>query len=304
MKKYIVFLLLSLLALSLAGCGGLNETATACLADLQAGLQERYDVTSSYSTLNEYKSKEIKGIDVELNAITAYKDVDLKNDGLNTIVSDYISALENQKEGINYIDSDNSKYKELYCDNGSEVRKECLKKLVDEYDFSVAEEYEDYFNDTLNITMIALDESVKATTENGEYEVKIVGAAETEWDKTGYEGALEDSDESTYPASIRLEAKNISYSGFLYDGKMSGYDLADDKSIIVTDGEGYSLEHYDTLGYSDGEYDGDAATSIGEKAKISSPYIVPNEESVVIVIINNTYKAIVGIDRENIVTIF
>lgn len=304
MKKYLVFFLLSLFALSLAGCGGLNETATACLADLQAGLQERYDVTSSYSTLDEYKSKEIKGIDAELNAVTAYKGVDLKNDGLNAIVSDYISALESQKEGINYIDSDNSKYKELYCDNGSEVRKECLKKLVDEYEFSVAEEYEDYFNDTLNITMIALDENVKAASENGEYEIKIVGAAETDWDKTGYIDALEDMDDSTYPASIRLEAKNISYSGILNDEKMSVYDLASDKSIIVTDGEGYSLEHYDSGGESDGEYDSYAELSIGERAKISSPYIVPNDKSVVVVIINKAYKAIVGIDRENIVSTF
>ena len=131
MKKILtIAIMITLVVCALSGCGGLDEQSTQCLSDIQKGLQNRWDYTNlDYETYDEYKDNVSKGISVELSAVEQYKDTQFSDKEFATIISKYITALENQAEGIAYLFTDTDKYNTLYIENGLEVRCECLNQL-------------------------------------------------------------------------------------------------------------------------------------------------------------------------------
>lgn len=303
-KKNIIATFILLMVFSMTGCSGLDEQSQQCLNDLKTGLQNRWDIVNNdYNSYEEYIEETTKGINAELEMLNSYANTVFEDEEFSSLISSYIDALDSQKEGIACILTDSEKYYSLYYEKGLTVESECINTLSEKYGFKVDSEYKDDYDSLLNdssLKIVAPNQKMEVTTEYGKYEIIIIGAAETEWDKSGYEGDLTDNDESTYPATIRCEINNISYSG-LYEGKICGYDLSSDGSMLVMDSEGYNLEFYDIAGPSDGEYEVSADTPIGSKARVSYPYVVPNDESQLTIVIGGTYKIFVNVDRENIV---
>lgn len=149
---------------------------------------------------------------------------------------------------------------------------------------------------TSGIEDIDLGTFKKIKTKHGEFEIAFYGAVETDWDKNGYEDDLQDSDETTYPVSIRVGIANISYSG-LTDDSLCGYDLSEDGSIVVKDSKGFSLNYYDIAGPEDGEFVTDVDIPTGEKMKVSLPYTISNDESSLTIIIGKKYRVKMEVER-------
>lgn len=124
---------------------------------------------------------------------------------------------------------------------------------------------------------IEIGETVSVSTEYGDFEIAIMGAAKTDWG--------DENENDSYVISLRCEINNISFSGESWEDAWTGYEIDEFAIIKVLDAEGFSLDYY-YGGWSDGQYAPDEVLLIGEKARISMPYIISNDATYVTVDIN------------------
>lgn len=123
---------------------------------------------------------------------------------------------------------------------------------------------------------IEIGETVSVSTEYGDFEIAIMGAAKTDW---------EDENDSCV-ISLRCEINNISFGGEIWEDAWTGYEIDEFTIIKVLDAEGFSLDFYGISGPTDGQYAPDEELQIGEKGRISMPYIIGNNATYVTVDIN------------------
>ncbi len=243
----------------MTACGGLNDQEKQCLTDLQSGLQSRWDLTNKdYKSYEEYQSNIIKGIDAELSALDKHKKAEFADEKFAKIITEYIEALENQKEGISYIFTDTEKYNDLYIEKGLVIRSESIKSLKDKYGFSVDKDYSDNFDSVLECSytpLIAVGEQVKFDTEYGEIGVKLLGF-----------------DTLTNPADDKELVLYCELENFSYYDEWNGESLIFDYFMSVYDGARYTLEFKgESYDYIDNyeECAGFADLKQGEKGKFA-----------------------------------
>lgn len=123
---------------------------------------------------------------------------------------------------------------------------------------------------------IAIGESVSVSTEYGDFEIAIMGAAKTDW--------MDEND--TCVVSLRCEINNISFDGEIWEKVWTGYEIDEHSIIKVLDEDGFSLDFYYTIGVNDGQYATGEELQIGEKGRISMPYIIGNNATYITVDIN------------------
>lgn len=140
---------------------------------------------------------------------------------------------------------------------------------------------------TNGIETVKLGETVTATTEYGDFDIAVIGAVRTDW---------HDEDDGCSAVSIRLEVKNISYVSTYAGDVLYGYDLDSRHIFAVKDESEFNMEFCDVTGPTDGAYGVSTELPIGEKARMSFPYIVPDEVQTITVVINNQYQVDVEIE--------
>lgn len=282
MKKILtIAIMITLVICALSGCGGLDEQSTQCLSDIQKGLQNRWDYTNlDYETYDEYKDNVSKGISAELSAVDQYKDTQFSDKEFATIISKYITALENQAEGIAYLFTDTDKYNTLYIENGLEVRCECLNQLKSKYNLNVDETYKSNFENVLDgsyTPLIAPGKQVKFDTEYGEIGIAFIG----------FESLVNPADDKELV--LYCEIENFSY----YD-EWNGESLIFDYFMGVYDGAGYNIEvKGECYDYIDGykECAGVADLRQGEKGKFAIMLDYTEDIDVIYVSVGGTEKA-------------
>ena len=136
-------------------------------------------------------------------------------------------------------------------------------------------------------------DTVKAETDYGSFEVKVVSAARTNW----YEDFKKPSDDGECIV-IRCEVNNIDYVGQYNEGYLSGYILSANGNMTVLDEDGFKTEFFDIAGPSDGKWAVAEQTSVGEKARVSYTYIVPKGTKKVTVNVNGQYEIPLEIGNE------
>ena len=132
----------------------------------------------------------------------------------------------------------------------------------------------------------ALGETVTVSTEHGDFEITIVGAVWTDWNEEGDYKSV----------SIRSEINNINYDEWEDGEGINAFYLDTNGYIKVLDEEGFSLEHYDLTGAPEGQYGVGENVHIGEKARLSLPYMVHKDATSVTVVINNEHTIVVPIE--------
>lgn len=250
--------------LGLGGCAGANEQGKQLIVDIQLGLQERWDKTDVESdTIKDLTAAYGSGVDCELSKLEAYEGVNLGNEELRGIVDEYVTALESQKEGLKYLTTDAEKYNELWYVNGYDKRRECVKKLVDDYGLTVDEKYDDKLEgltDGPTYRAFGLGDTIDLNIPDyGEVKVSIDGFM---MDKN-YEGEAF--------GRMLLKLENISY-----DDEWNPGFVSIDQFIRVLDGTGMTIDPSSSCGdyknYSPaaGAY---AECSQGQKRRLCIEYL-------------------------------
>ena len=258
-KQLAITILIYFIVCLFSGCGGLDEQSNQCLLDIKTGLQGRWEYTNAeYTSYEEYQDNVAKGVDGELSAIAQYKDVKFNNEKFDGIVKKYITALENQKEGIAFLFTDIEKYRDLYIENGLVVRSDCISQLKNKFGLTVDEKYKKNLDNVVKgyyTPLIAPGEQAKFETEYGEIGIKLIG----------FEALVNPANDKELVLYCELE--NFSY----YD-EWNGESLIFDYFMSVYDGAGYNIEvKGESYDYIDGykECAGIADLRQGEKGKFA-----------------------------------
>ena len=273
--------MITVILCALSGCCGLDEQSIQCLSDIQKGLQNRWDYTNlDYKTYDEYKDNVSKGISAELAAVDQYKGTQLSDKEFAALISKYITALENQAEGIACLFTDTNKYNTLYIENGLKVRCECLNQLKSKYNLNVDETYKSNFENVLDgsyTPLIAPGKQVKFDTEYGEIGIAFIG----------FESLVNPADDKEL--ALYCEIENFSY----YD-EWNGESLIFDYFMGVYDGAGYNIEvKGECYDYIDGykECAGVADLRQGEKGKFAIMLDYTEDIDIIYISVGGTEKA-------------
>ena len=278
-----------------------------CLSDIQSTFLQICEAAClEYKSYSEFEKNIVDTVEGALTILKKYNKTEFADKNFKEELNKYIKAMDSQKKSISYLYSDTDKYISLYYDNGLVKCANCIGTFKETYGLSLDEKTESFMTKITSedvYIVIPLEKNIEVSTENGDYEITIFGAAETDWDKTGYEDDLKDDNETTYPASIRVLISNKSYSG-IYEKEVCGYDLYQDNSLVVKDSNGYKLDYYDIAGPGDGVYKTSSQTAIGQKEKASYPFVIHNDEDNITIEIGDKYKVFIAVDRENVVSVF
>lgn len=258
---------------------------TECLNVLKEGLQARWDIVNQDSaTVDEVFKNKKDGIDKELSFISQYADKEFGNKEFGTLISKYITALEKQKAGVEFWMSDAKQYETLFNVEGYDVRSECLNRLVDEYEFTVDEDYNDNLQDVLSgirSIMISAGETVTANTELGEVTITINALKKSDWKERA------DEEGDFFIGIMECIVENKSYS----DPYNEGYVLLDnfvgvfDMDDIQKDTYSSSYDYKDFVSAAGGFFE----LAKGNKAKVAIPYSLSGNTEKVYININNEY---------------
>lgn len=278
MRRLLILFALLICAMTITACGngGLSEEAGQCYVDLQYGIQMEADASSeNFSDWEEYKAIRENALKEELEYLSKYQNIDFGDEELNYIISTYVGAVESQCEGIKYMFSDASKYNNLYNDSGVVVRMECINKLIDNYNFTVNEEYYDSVSTYLAQKIIVLfnaDERIQFDTDYGQLALTVEGWSDIQ-------------DKGTFGkfAFLLSVVENVSY-------EYSAIDFTDYITVYGDDCIGIGNSHY---GYSYNEYSsstGYEEMNQGEKMRVAISYQVSKQPDMICVNINDPYK--------------
>ena len=273
-RRIFAVIVFVLMTMSLYGCGGLGEAEQQCLNDLKIGLQDRWtlDKEASFTDYEEYFDNMEANVDVELEKMSQYKDIEFENQEFAEVINTYISALESQKAAIPYAFTDVDKYNELFYDKGRAVRSVCIKSLVDDYGFSVDKDFTEDLTllmDSKEYRLIDVDEEVNVSDEYGELAITLHGFVSEDWE-----------DNETH-SRLLYEVENVSYE-HEYDPTVVYLD----SFITVFDECGYTLEA-SASGYQYNGYNNATAAYAeipqGTKQKLVTDYFQTEENDMVCV---------------------
>lgn len=287
MRK-ILICVISLL-LFLPGCSSENkmvdENQVSCIKDLKNGLEERLSLKDS-TNINEYASVLDKSVNAELDKLHQYESVTFEDEKFNTLISDYINAVINQKEAIKYFPSDLDQFDELYNEKGTEIRRESLKKLCDEYNFQVSDEYAEDLQSLINNGSVNWfsyeNRKIQADTDYGVLDVTIDGFKKVNWAE--YDSDLDDS---KYYGILEMQIHNDSYNDTYNPGL-----ILSDNFLVVMDSN-YMIKNVgNTAWNSPDEYNVFAGGIIdgiqpGQSMKVGLPYVCDESENEILVQIMN-----------------
>ena len=241
-----------------------------CLLDLRDGLYERWNVKANNASFEEYKKTLYNCVEIELQKMAKYSSGTFES-GFGNIIDRYIGALESQKEGIDYLYKDAKKFNELFYDKGMKTRSECLRKLIEEYDFEINEEYKQDLDKLLKdyeYKVVELGETVKIRTSKGEINITFIDYfIET------------DRHDGKKSGRLLFEAENVSFVDNISDNFVRFEPI-----ITITDDKGYYVSPSNTC-TPYGEYANAGATFAqilpGEKKKLTTLYAQENMGSMV-----------------------
>lgn len=142
---------------------------------------------------------------------------------------------------------------------------------------SISEEGDGRGADLNNIAAQA-GEEMDIVTEYGKFTISIMDASEVGWQD------LVDGHETQKIISLNCVVNNIDYDNGVQDGIYLG------QHITVEDEDGFLQEHYDIVGFDNGEYQLNYRTPIGSKAKVGVTYFVPKNCEIIKVKIDNQFE--------------
>ncbi len=155
-----VVLSLALILICLSACGGtkiktddngktvVDNPDKTFIMDVSKAIQARWKATDADSEKTfELKSNEEKDaltsyIDAELEILAPYASSTFKDAAMQTKAANYVKALEAQKSALEYLKEDRAKFLELFA-GGYAQEKALLKDFVENYNLTVAEEYQE-----------------------------------------------------------------------------------------------------------------------------------------------------------------
>lgn len=128
-------------------------------------------------------------------------------------------------------------------------------------------------------------ETLLIETDYGDFTIAIQGASMHDWNSSGKSDVI----------SVRCDVENLSFKGEYLDHDWEDWYIDDCGIMKVLDSDGYSLDFFGISGVSDGKYATAEAIDIGEKTRISMPYISDGNDVYVTVKIND-YTVVVPIE--------
>ena len=155
-----VVLSLAFILICLSACGGtkiktddngktvVDNPDKTFIMDVSKAIQARWKATDADSEKTfELKSSEEKTaltsyIDAELDILAPYASSTFKDAAMQNKAANYVKALETQKSALEYLQEDRAKFLELFA-GGYAQEKALLKDFVDNYNLTVAEEYQE-----------------------------------------------------------------------------------------------------------------------------------------------------------------
>lgn len=211
LKYKAMFLLIPILILG--GCAKgqpIDSEQEDFLKDLKSGLESRFSLDNSTST-DTYASDLEISIQSEKNKLQEYESVNFQDEDFNTIAHDYMDAITSQETAIPYFSSDLDQFNELYNEKGTEIRRSSLKKLCEEYNFQVADEYKEDLQSLINDGTVNWfsyeNREIQADTDYGVLDITIDGFKKVNWAE--YDPNLEDG---KYSGILEMQIRNDSYN--------------------------------------------------------------------------------------------
>lgn len=286
----VALMMISIIAL--AGCGSDKQTED-FIASVQKGVEKRWEYSGQrFDSFETYRNNVIKGIEEELACVSEYADQEFENQELKKVVSDYVTSLENEKEGMKYYADDAEKYNELYVDKGHSVRVKCMQSFVNKYGLNVSSENKENLQSLLQsntIKMVVANEQISLETEFGEVVVTIEDVVKSdEWTEYAMGSAIQDSQ---YVAILKTVIENKSFN----DGYNPGF-VSMDFFLNLTDAS-YTTISPLSVAWEYGGYESVAGSFLevreGQKKKVAVGYGMDNNAKEVIVYLfdkdNNGY---------------
>ncbi len=164
----IAIVLLVAMVLTLSACGSAPLNDEGFIKNMQKGLEARWKISNAspdtYSSNTERKTDYTNCVNAELNAIGDISAYTFENPELKELAEMYYQALQSQLEGIKYIGADDSKFTEIYSNQGYYKRARVICRLADDFGLTVSKNYASTLDDFVSAgrVRLELDEQVKA----------------------------------------------------------------------------------------------------------------------------------------------
>lgn len=228
-KMMALVLTLALLLICLSACGGTKVSTDdsgksvvknpdkTFVADVSKAIQERWKVTDAdadktFDAKSDEEKKALESyIDAELNILSPYAGSTFKDAAMQSKAAEYVKALETQKSALEYLQSDRAKFLEVFS-SGYSQEKALLKDFVENYNLSVAEEYQSRLAELVGNAPAAAKTEETASTEEtssaeepaSSEEVKEEGAASAKesLDEWASAIAFKKQDDGSYAAEV------------------------------------------------------------------------------------------------------
>lgn len=306
MRKRVISLALACaVALAVSGCGTekndkndksvvKDEKQEECIDTLKAALEERWDVVSGKS-FDEDKIVYKENPETELEKMQKYEGESFEDKDFEKIIQEYIGALKSQVEGAQYVFQDTAQFEELYNVDGYDVRSECVKKLVDKYNFSVDEKYQDQLDDMVSgkrVKWLPVGESVEVTVANGKLNIQVDGFKRTGWEQ--YDDGLE---AGNYIGAIECTVQNISY-----EDEYNPDVIIPENVMLIMDDEYVTKEPISSAWSQIDEYNISAGGLIdnvpnGAKVKAGIPCVFSGNQTRALIQLGEEYVVFVNLEQ-------
>ena len=301
-KRVISLVLVCAVALAVSGCGTekndkqvvKDEKQEECIDTLKAALEERWDVVSGKS-FDEDKIVYKENPENELEKMQKYEGESFEDKDFEKIIQEYIGALKSQVEGAQYVFQDTAQFEELYNVEGYDVRSKCVKKLVDKYDFSVDEKYQDQLDDMVSgkrVKWLPVGESGEVTVANGKLNIQVDGFKRTGWEQ--YDDGLE---AGNYIGAIECTVQNISY-----EDEYNPDVIIPENVMVIMDDEYVTKEPISSAWSQIDEYNISAGGLIdnvpnGAKVKAGIPCVCSENQTRALIQLGEEYFVFVNLEQ-------
>ena len=301
-KRVISLVLVCAVALAVSGCGTekndkqvvKDEKQEECIDTLKAALEERWDVVSGKS-FDEDKIVYKENPENELEKMQKYEGESFEDKDFEKIIQEYIGALKSQVEGAQYVFQDTAQFEELYNVEGYDVRSKCVKKLVDKYDFSVDEKYQDQLDDMVSgkrVKWLPVGESGEVTVANGKLNIQVDGFKRTGWEQ--YDDGLE---AGNYIGAIECTVQNISY-----EDEYNPDVIIPENIMVIMDDEYVTKEPISSAWSQIDEYNISAGGLIdnvpnGAKVKAGIPCVFSENQTRALIQLGEEYFVFVNLEQ-------
>lgn len=198
-------------------------------------------------------------------------------------------------EGAQYVFQDTAQFEELYNVEGYDVRSKCVKKLVDKYDFSVDEKYQDQLDDMVSgkrVKWLPVGESGEVTVANGKLNIQVDGFKRTGWEQ--YDDGLE---AGNYIGAIECTVQNISY-----EDEYNPDVIIPENVMVIMDDEYVTKEPISSAWSQIDEYNISAGGLIdnvpnGAKVKAGIPCVFSENQTRALIQLGEEYFVFVNLEQ-------